>query len=80
MFEIRRFETSYYNGSEREYKSGEELKVEVSALGGLDSQPATLHSLPKGRGFVVYYKYKSKPKAVGAGSHIWTNKGYAVGI
>lgn len=80
MFEIQRFETDYYNGKEREYKPGEELNVQVSAMAGLDSQPATLYSLPKGKGFVVYYKSGKQPKAVGSGSHIWTDKGYAVGL
>lgn len=78
MFEIQRFENSFYNGSERRYQDGEELKVRVSAALGFDTQPAILRSLPKGRGFVVYLN-GGRTKAVSSGDYIWTNMGWAVG-
>lgn len=79
MFEIKRFTHGYYNGSERKYGNGEELEVQVSAMLGFSTQPAKLYSLPKGKGFIVYYKSGGE-KIIGQGNEIWTDKGYAVSL
>ena len=71
-FRIDRFETSFYNGSERDYKPGETLDVLISAAFGLDSKPATLESLGKGRGFIA------GNKVIRPSNYIWTSLGWAV--
>ena len=71
-FRIERHLFSYYNGRERLYEEGQRLKVEISALGGLSTKPATLVSLPEGEGFIAGDKVIRPPKT------IWTDKGWAV--
>lgn len=71
-FRIERFPDCYYTGRERLYKAGEELKVRVSAMGGLSTREATLESLPSGKGFIVGDRVIRPPH------YIWTNFGYAI--
>jgi len=71
-FRIDRHPYSYYNGYERLYGPGEELRVQISALGGLSTRSANLESLPIGKGFIVGDRVIRPPNC------IWTDKGYAV--
>ena len=71
-FKIERHEFAFYTGKEINYAVGEQLNVQISACLGLDTKPAILESLPKGRGFIVGNRVIRPP------NYIWIDEGWAV--
>lgn len=71
-FRIERPFGAWSTNYERAYKPGETLECEIGAWLGLATQPATLESLAKGKGFIVGNRV-IRPSGL-----IWTNRGYAI--